>query len=191
MLNITFYKGCIVDNTYAEVFDLFNADENGATAFSRYLASLESYSIQLTDVYLTDSGKLDIDLTIYGESVIHRFEQFNYMRLSDNAGSIARYCFIDEFRIINGMAVFSYSTDVWHTYAAAPLRRAPLTKPTHLARLSSFMHKLYKKCIKIHTVSYVSRACLSLALARARPRELVDDVAPCVAFFVYSHCARS
>lgn len=188
MLNITFYKGCIVDNTYAEVFDLFNADENGATAFSRYLASLESYSIQLADVYLTDSGKLDIDLTIYDQSVIHRFEQFNYMRLSDDAGSIPRYCFIDEFRIINGMAVFSYSADVWHTYAALMRLRSSVLTHSRSLKYNSFKIRDYRRPRALETSQVYkpfTGAYLPTESSPAIPSDLLDKVNLLVEFSAY------
>lgn len=188
MLNITFYKGCIVNNTYAEVFDLFNNDENGATAFSRYLASLESYSIQLADVYLTDSGKLDIDLAIYDESVIHRFEQFNYMRLSDDAGSIPRYCFIDEFRIINGMAVFSYSADVWHTYAALMRLRSSVLTHSLALKYNSFKIRDYRRPRALETSQVYkpfTGAYLPTESSPAIPSDLLDKVNLLVEFSAY------
>lgn len=188
MLNITFYKGCIVDNTYAEVFDLFNADENGATAFSRYLASLESYSIQLADVYLTDSGKLDIDLTIYDQSVIHRFEQFNYMRLSDDAGSIPRYCFIDEFRIINGMAVFSYSADVWHTYAALMRLRSSVLTHSLALKYNSFKIRDYRRPRALETSQVYTPftgAYIPTESSPGIPSDLLDKVNLLVEFSAY------
>lgn len=188
MLNITFYKGCIVDNTYAEVFDLFNTDENNTTAFSRYLASLESYSIQLADVYLTDSGKLDIDLTIYDESVIHRFEQFNYMRLLDDAGSIPRYCFIDEFRIINGMAVFSYSADVWHTYAALMRLRSSVLTHSLALKYNSFKIRDYRRPRALETSQVYkpfTGAYLPTASSPSIPSDLLDKVNLLVEFSAY------
>lgn len=188
MLNITFYKGCIVDNTYAEVFDLFNADENGETAFSRYLASLESYTIQLADVYLTDSGKLDIDLTIYDESVIHRFEQFNYMRLSDDAGSIPRYCFIEEFRIINGMAVFSYSADVWHTYAALMRLRSSVLTHSRSLKYNSFKIRDYRRPRALETSQVYkpfTGAYLPTESSPGIPSDLLDKVNLLVEFSAY------
>lgn len=184
MLTITLYQNCIVDDTYAEVFDLWNKDANNLTAFDKYLDKLESMTIQLPDVYLTNSGTLSIDLLLYDENVVKRFEQFNYMKLADDVGSLPRFCFIDELRIVNGMAVFSYSNDVWHTYAALMSLRSSLLTHSLALNYKDFKIRDYTLPVALESTQTYTPDVNAYVPVKI-PQNLQDKVNLIVEFSVY------
>lgn len=114
-MNITLYKKCILSNSYSEVFDVFHKDSNDKVALERYLASLQKYEIVADNVYVPNSGKITLELN---EENVNIYE-YNYMYLEDTDNNFRRYCFIDDITVVNGLAVISFSEDVWSNYASS------------------------------------------------------------------------
>lgn len=114
-MNITLYKKCILSNSYSEVFDVFHKDSNDKVALDRYLASLQKYEIIADNVYVPNSGKITLELT---ENNVNIYE-YNYMYLEDVENNFRRYCFIDDITVVNGLAVISFSEDIWSNYASS------------------------------------------------------------------------
>ena len=114
-MNITLYKKCILSNSYSEVFDVFHKDSNDKVALDRYLASLQKYEIVADNVYVPNSGKITLELN---EDNVNIYE-YNYMYLEDTDNNFRRYCFIDDITVVNGLAVISFSEDIWSNYASS------------------------------------------------------------------------
>lgn len=114
-MNITLYKKCILSNSYSEVFDVFHKDSNDKVALDRYLASLQKYEIVADNVYVPNSGKITLELN---EGNVNIYE-YNYMYLEDTDNNFRRYCFIDDITVVNGLAVISFSEDIWSNYASS------------------------------------------------------------------------
>lgn len=114
-MNITLYKKCILSNSYSEVFDVFHKDSNNKVALERYLASLQKYEIVADNVYVPNSGKITLELS---EGSVNIYE-YNYMYLEDTDNNFRRYCFIDDITVVNGLAVISFSEDIWSNYASS------------------------------------------------------------------------
>lgn len=114
-MNITLYKKCILSNSYSEVFDVFHKDSNNKVALERYLASLQKYEIVADNVYVPNSGKITLELN---EGNVDIYE-YNYMYLEDVENNFRRYCFIDDITVVNGLAVISFSEDIWSNYASS------------------------------------------------------------------------
>lgn len=118
-MNITLYKKCILSNSYSEVFDVFHKDSNNKVALERYLASLQKYEIVADNVYVPNSGKITIELDFDYENVSNNIYEYNYMYLEDTDNNFRRYCFIDDITVVNGLAVISFSEDIWSNYASS------------------------------------------------------------------------
>ena len=114
-MNITLYKKCILSNSYSEVFDVFHKDSIDKVALERYLASLQKYEIVADNVYVPNSGKITLELN---EDNVNIYE-YNYMYLEDTDNNFRRYCFIDDITVVNGLAVISFSEDIWSNYASS------------------------------------------------------------------------
>lgn len=119
-MKITLYKKCILSNSYSEVFDVFHKTKNPVTneetvALQRYLSSLTKYEIVADNVYVPNSGKITLELN---EDNVNIYE-YNYMYLEDTDNNFRRYCFIDDITVVNGLAVISFSEDIWSNYASS------------------------------------------------------------------------
>lgn len=114
-MKITLYKKCILSNSYSEVFDVFHKDSNNKVALERYLASLQKYEIVADNVYVPNSGRITLELS---EGNVNVYE-YNYMYLEDVENNFRRYCFIDDITVVNGLAVISFSEDIWSNYASS------------------------------------------------------------------------
>lgn len=114
-MKIILYKKCILSNSYSEVFDVFHKDSNNKVALERYLASLQKYEIQADNVYVPNSGRITLELS---EGNVNVYE-YNYMYLEDKDNNFRRYCFIDDITVVNGLAVISFSEDIWSNYASS------------------------------------------------------------------------
>lgn len=119
-MNITLYKKCILSNSYSEVFDVFHKTEDPVTkeetvALQRYLSSLTKYEIVADNVYVPNSGKITLEIN---ENNVNIYE-YNYMYLEDTDNNFRRYCFIDDITVVNGLAVISFSEDIWSNYASS------------------------------------------------------------------------
>ena len=123
-MNITLYKKCILSNSYSEVFDVFHKTEDPVTkeetvALQRYLSSLTKYEITADNVYVPNSGKITLELDFDYENVSNNIYEYNYMYLEDTDNNFRRYCFIDDITVVNGLAVISFSEDIWSNYASS------------------------------------------------------------------------
>lgn len=121
-MNITLYKKCILSNSYSEVFDVFHKTKDPITneetvALQRYLSSLTKYEIVADNVYVPNSGKITLELDFDYENVSNNIYEYNYMYLEDVENNFRRYCFIDDITVVNGLAVISFSEDIWSNYA--------------------------------------------------------------------------
>lgn len=123
-MKIILYKKCILSNSYSEVFDVFHKTKDPITneetvALQRYLSSLTKYEITADNVYVPNSGKITLELDFDYENVSNNIYEYNYMYLEDTDNNFRRYCFIDDITVVNGLAVFSFSEDIWSNYASS------------------------------------------------------------------------
>ena len=123
-MKITLYKKCILSNSYSEVFDVFHKTKDPVTkeetvALQRYLSSLTKYEIVADNVYVPNSGKITLELDFDYENVSNNIYEYNYMYLEDTDNNFRRYCFIDDITVVNGLAVISFSEDIWSNYASS------------------------------------------------------------------------
>ena len=133
-MNITLYKKCILSNSYSEVFDVFHKDNNDKVALERYLASLQKYEIVADNVYVPNSGKITLELN---EDNVNIYE-YNYMYLEDTDNNFRRYCFIDDITVVNGLAVISFSEDIWSNYASSMEIRKSLLVRSRATKYGSY-----------------------------------------------------
>lgn len=138
-MNITLYKKCILSNSYSEVFDVFHKDNNDKVALERYLASLQKYEIVADNVYLPNSGKITLELN---EDNVNIYE-YNYMYLEDTDNNFRRYCFIDDITVVNGLAVISFSEDIWSNYASSMEIRKSLLVRSRATKYGSWSIPFY------------------------------------------------
>lgn len=138
-MNITLYKKCILSNSYSEVFDVFHKDSNGKVALDRYLASLQKYEIVADNVYVPNSGKITLELN---EDNVNIYE-YNYMYLEDTDNNFRRYCFIDDITVVNGLAVISFSEDIWSNYASSMEIRKSLLVRSRATKYGSWKIPFY------------------------------------------------
>ena len=138
-MNITLYKKCILSNSYSEVFDVFNKDSNNKVALERYLASLQKYEIVADNVYVPNSGKITLELN---EDNVNIYE-YNYMYLEDTENNFRRYCFIDDITVVNGLAVISFSEDIWSNYASSMEIRKSLLVRSRATKYGSWSIPFY------------------------------------------------
>src|SRR5574344_2198095 len=133
-MNITLYKKCILSNSYSEVFDVFHKDSNNKVALERYLASLQKYEIGADNVYVPNSGRITLELS---EGNVDIYE-YNYMYLEDTDNNFRRYCFIDDITVVNGLAVISFSEDIWSNYASSMEIRKSLLVRSRATKYGSY-----------------------------------------------------
>lgn len=138
-MNITLYKKCILSNSYSEVFDVFHKDSNNKVALERYLASLQKYEIVADNVYVPNSGKITLELN---EGNVNIYE-YNYMYLEDTDNNFRRYCFIDDITVVNGLAVISFSEDIWSNYASTMEIRKSLLVRSRATKYGSWSIPFY------------------------------------------------
>ena len=138
-MNITLYKKCILSNSYSEVFDVFHKDSNNEVALERYLASLQKYEIVADNVYVPNSGRITLELS---EGNVNVYE-YNYMYLEDVENNFRRYCFIDEITVVNGLAVISFSEDIWSNYASSMEIRKSLLVRSRATKYGSWSIPFY------------------------------------------------
>lgn len=138
-MNITLYKKCILSNSYSEVFDVFHKDSNNKVALERYLASLQKYEIVADNVYVPNSGKITLELN---EDNVNIYE-YNYMYLEDTVNNFRRYCFIDDITVVNGLAVISFSEDIWSNYASSMEIRKSLLVRSRATKYGSWSIPFY------------------------------------------------
>ena len=138
-MNITLYKKCILSNSYSEVFDVFHKDNNDKVALERYLASLQKYEIVADNVYVPNSGKITLELN---EDNVNIYE-YNYMYLEDTDNNFRRYCFIDDITVVNGLAVISFSEDIWSNYASSMEIRKSLLVRSRATKYGSWSIPFY------------------------------------------------
>lgn len=138
-MNITLYKKCILSNSYSEVFDVFHKDSNDKVALERYLASLQKYEIVADNVYVPNSGKITLELN---EDNVNVYE-YNYMYLEDTDNNFRRYCFIDDITVVNGLAVISFSEDIWSNYASSMEIRKSLLVRSRATKYGSWSIPFY------------------------------------------------
>ena len=138
-MNITLYKKCILSNSYSEVFDVFHKDNNDKVALERYLASLQKYEIVADNVYVPNSGKITLELN---EDNVNVYE-YNYMYLEDTDNNFRRYCFIDDITVVNGLAVISFSEDIWSNYASSMEIRKSLLVRSRATKYGSWSIPFY------------------------------------------------
>lgn len=138
-MNITLYKKCILSNSYSEVFDVFHKDSNNKVALERYLASLQKYEIVADNVYVPNSGRITLELS---EGNVDIYE-YNYMYLEDTDNNFRRYCFIDDITVVNGLAVISFSEDIWSNYASSMEIRKSLLVRSRATKYGSWSIPFY------------------------------------------------
>ena len=138
-MKITLYKKCILSNSYSEVFDVFHKDSNNKVALERYLASLQKYEIVADNVYVPNSGRITLELS---EGDVNVYE-YNYMYLEDVENNFRRYCFIDDITVVNGLAVISFSEDIWSNYASSMEIRKSLLVRSRATKYGSWSIPFY------------------------------------------------
>ena len=147
-MNITLYKKCILSNSYSEVFDVFHKTKDPITneetvALQRYLSSLTKYEITADNVYVPNSGKITLELDFDYENVSNNIYEYNYMYLEDTDNNFRRYCFIDDITVVNGLAVISFSEDIWSNYAGSMEIRKSLLVRSRATKYGSWSIPFY------------------------------------------------
>lgn len=128
-MQITLYKKCKLGNNYSEVYDTIKTNANGVTPLENYLNSLTKFTLNLEMVYETNSGVLVIELEngLTWKSIY----EYNYIKFTQD--EFIRYAFIDTIRIQNGVALITYSEDIWHSYYnTMTIKRGNLTNSKNL-----------------------------------------------------------
>ena len=143
-MKIILYKKCILSNSYSEVFDVFHKTKDPITneetvALQRYLSSLTKYEITADNVYVPNSGKITLELN---EDNVNIYE-YNYMYLEDTGNNFRRYCFIDDITVVNGLAVISFSEDIWSNYANSMEIRKSLLVRSRATKYGSWSIPFY------------------------------------------------
>lgn len=147
-MKIILYKKCILSNSYSEVFDVFHKTEDPVTkeetvALQRYLSSLTKYEITADNVYVPNSGKITLELDFDYENVSNNIYEYNYMYLEDTDNNFRRYCFIDDITVVNGLAVISFSEDIWSNYASSMEIRKSLLVRSRATKYGSWSIPFY------------------------------------------------
>ena len=147
-MKITLYKKCILSNSYSEVFDVFHKTKDPLTneetvALQRYLSSLTKYEITADNVYVPNSGKITLELDFDYENVSNNIYEYNYMYLEDTDNNFRRYCFIDDITVVNGLAVISFSEDIWSNYASSMEIRKSLLVRSRATKYGSWSIPFY------------------------------------------------
>lgn len=142
-MKIILYKKCILSNSYSEVFDVFHKTKDPLTneetvALQRYLSSLTKYEITADNVYVPNSGKITLELDFDYENVSNNIYEYNYMYLEDTDNNFRRYCFIDDITVVNGLAVISFSEDIWSNYASSMEIRKSLLVRSRATKYGSY-----------------------------------------------------
>ena len=100
----TLYSGCLLKDSYAEVF--------APSALESYLNTLPQTTINLDASYPTLYGRIQLD-TAYMNSPF----EYNYMRIEDTTNDLYYYCFITAIDFLaDGLVSVSYAVDIWNTY---------------------------------------------------------------------------
>lgn len=147
-MKIILYKKCILSNSYSEVFDVFHKTKDPLTneetvALQRYLSSLTKYEITADNVYVPNSGKITLELDFDYENVSNNIYEYNYMYLEDTDNNFRRYCFIDDITVVNGLAVISFSEDIWSNYASSMEIRKSLLVRSRATKYGSWTIPFY------------------------------------------------
>ena len=147
-MKIILYKKCILSNSYSEVFDVFHKTKDPLTneetvALQRYLSSLTKYEITADNVYAPNSGKITLELDFDYENVSNNIYEYNYMYLEDTENNFRRYCFIDDITVVNGLAVISFSEDIWSNYASSMEIRKSLLVRSRATKYGSWSIPFY------------------------------------------------
>lgn len=147
-MKIILYKKCILSNSYSEVFDVFHKTKDPITneetvALQRYLSSLTKYEITADNVYVPNSGKITLELDFDYENVSNNIYEYNYMYLEDTDNNFRRYCFIDDITVVNGLAVISFSEDIWSNYASSMEIRKSLLVRSRATKYGSWSIPFY------------------------------------------------
>ena len=147
-MKIILYKKCILSNSYSEVFDVFHKTKDPLTneetvALQRYLSSLTKYEITADNVYVPNSGKITLELDFDYENVSNNIYEYNYMYLEDTDNNFRRYCFIDDITVVNGLAVISFSEDIWSNYASSMEIRKSLLVRSRATKYGSWSIPFY------------------------------------------------
>ena len=147
-MKIILYKKCILSNSYSEVFDVFHKTKDPITneetvALQRYLSSLTKYEIVADNVYVPNSGKITLELDFDYENVSNNIYEYNYMYLEDTDNNFRRYCFIDDITVVNGLAVISFSEDIWSNYASSMEIRKSLLVRSRATKYGSWSIPFY------------------------------------------------
>lgn len=138
-MQITLYKKCKLGNNYSEVYDTIKTN-NGINPLEKYLNSLLKFQLNLDVVYETNSGTLVIELEngLTWKSIY----EFNYIKFTQD--EFIRYAFIDTIKIQNGVALVTYSEDVWHSYYnTMTIKRGNLTHSKNLT-IGSYKIPIYE-----------------------------------------------
>lgn len=128
-MNIKFYKDCILNESYTEVFRTQNFLET-------YLGGLTSIEYDDTDdpdtigdIYPKLSDTLYLPTEKFGNNRYEIFS-YNYMCISNSSTTLPKiYAVISSIDITNEVVQITYTTDVWHTYLPCwQFRKGLLTK---------------------------------------------------------------
>ena len=109
----------------------------------RYLSSLTKYEITADNVYVPNSGKITLELDFAYENVSNNIYEYNYMYLEDTDNNFRRYCFIDDITVVNGLAVISFSEDIWSNYASSMEIRKSLLVRSRATKYGSWSIPFY------------------------------------------------
>ena len=100
---------------------------------------MQKYEIQADNVYVPNSGRITLELS---EGDVNVYE-YNYMFLEDEDNNFHRYCFIDDITVVNGLAVISFSEDIWSNYASSMEIRKSLLVRSRATKYGSWSIPFY------------------------------------------------
>lgn len=106
-MEVTLYKGCMLNKSYSEVF-------RTSELLDTYLATLTKKTYTINPINVSKSGYIKLVVSNDSDSFL-----YNYMKIDTGENTVPRmivYAFIDSIYSENEVMVYEYDTDVWHTY---------------------------------------------------------------------------
>lgn len=124
-MDITFYKNCLLNGKYQEVFSTKIKTGETKSTLEKYLDSLNKFSLNLPQTYYETNMELVIDYTWFesqgGLFISRNIYDYNYCKITETFGialepNLVRYCFIKYINVKNGCVYLELEEDVFSTY---------------------------------------------------------------------------
>lgn len=158
MFRLTFFRNCILNNSYDEVIH--------HSYMQTYIDTLQHITINTNQqIYLKKKGSFEIDLNdddnyVFNPNNLNYLDGFNYLAMIDEQNNLQYYYFIDNFEIFNGVIYFEYSIDYWSTYSnKIKFRKSLLSNNLHeieFRTMEYLVNQRYLDTIKYLPINYSS-----------------------------------